>query len=309
MNEYQKTKFRKNIEKRTSFLSLTVLTPNYQKMKEIQIPEFNLNSDKLVEVIDEIPLWSAPFGLKLIDSIPFKREQTVLDIGFGAGFPLIEIAMRLGNSSKIYGIDPWEAAIRRTEKKLEIYGVTNVEIIRGGAEKIPLGDSVVDLITSNNGINNIADQDVVLNECSRVIKPSGRFVQTINLDTTMIEFYSIMEGVLLGFGMIPELGKLKEHIYSKRKPLDESLKNLEKSGFSVNKLDQHQFEYKFMDGTALLQHYFIRLAFLDSWKAIVPELYREDVFQQIEEVMNNQALEQGCIKLRVPFVLIDCSKK
>lgn len=74
---------------------------------------FDLNSYKHVELIDELPFWSAPFGIKLLDSIMLKKNMTALDIGFGLGFPLTEIAMRLGKSSKIYGIDPWHTAIKR----------------------------------------------------------------------------------------------------------------------------------------------------------------------------------------------------
>jgi len=54
----------------------------------------------------------------------------VLDIGFGLGFPMIEIALRLGDSSRVYGIDPWEAAIERTKSKIKICNVNNIEITK-----------------------------------------------------------------------------------------------------------------------------------------------------------------------------------
>ncbi len=85
--------------------------------------DWDYNSDRLIEVFDELPLWAAPFGLKLLEGIRYKKGIQALDIGFGAGFPLTEIAMRLGKDSKIYGIDPWEAAVGRAEKKIDYYGV------------------------------------------------------------------------------------------------------------------------------------------------------------------------------------------
>ena len=66
----------------------------------------NLDLNKLVNVLDELPLWSAPFGLKLLDAIEYKPNISALDIGFGNGFPLTELAMRLGETSTVYGIDP-----------------------------------------------------------------------------------------------------------------------------------------------------------------------------------------------------------
>jgi arsenite methyltransferase len=99
---------------------------------------YDLNDKETVSVIDELPLWSAPFGLKLLEKIKYKKNITALDIGSGLGFPLLEAAMRLGNTCKLYGIDPWEAAVERTKTKIRVYGITNVEIITGIAEKTSL---------------------------------------------------------------------------------------------------------------------------------------------------------------------------
>jgi len=132
--------------------------------------DFDFDSDLLLELFDELPIWAAPFGLKLLNSIKYRKNISALDIGFGAGFPLTEIAMRFGETCKIYGIDPWEAAIRRTKKKIQFYEIKNVEIINGVAENIPLPDKSVELITSNNGLNNVENIEKALSECSRITK-------------------------------------------------------------------------------------------------------------------------------------------
>ena len=140
----------------------------------------NFDLGKYVEVADETPLWSATFGLKLLENIDYKSGITAIDIGFGTGFPLTEIALRLGSSSTVYGIDPWKEAIERAYKKIEYFGLTNVRIFEGVAEAILLDDDSVELITSNNGINNVSDIDKVISECARIIKPCGQFIQTMN---------------------------------------------------------------------------------------------------------------------------------
>ena len=91
----------------------------------------------------------------MLDTVRYKRKIRALDIGFGLGFPLIELAMRLGSSSRIYGIDPWHAGMERARWKKEIMNVQNVELIRGLAEDMPFEDSFFDLLVSNNGINNV----------------------------------------------------------------------------------------------------------------------------------------------------------
>ena len=59
-----------------------------------------------VETFDEVPLWSASFGLLLLKHLELKPNLTVIDIGSGAGFPLMELAGRLGKSCTLYGLDP-----------------------------------------------------------------------------------------------------------------------------------------------------------------------------------------------------------
>lgn len=278
-------------------------------MTEYPNSNFDINSDKSVELFDELPLWSAPFGLRLLDKIKLRKNITALDIGPGTGFPLTEIAMRLGNSCRVIGIDPWKAAIKRINKKIRFYGINNIEIIEGFAENIPLDNNAVDIIVSNNGLNNVNDLDQALYECSRIVKSGGQFVQTVNLDSTMTEFYEIFEMLLSELNMIDELQKMKLHIYNKRKPLNELLKKIEKNKFLIKEIIKDKFEYKFIDGTAMLNHYFIRLAFLNEWEKVIPADSRSRIFNEIELKMNKKAEAEGLFKLTVPFVVIDAEKK
>ncbi len=264
---------------------------------------------ELVQVFDEIPLWSAPFGLKLLEHIEYKQAITVLDIGFGTGFPLIELAMRLGDQSKVFGIDPWTAAIERTKRKIAFYGISNITIIESGAESIPLADNSVDLIVSNNGLNNVQDLEKVLSECSRISKDNCQFVMTMNLDKTMFEFYDQLEIVLMEKNMNKEIQFMRQHIYEKRRPLEEMISLLQRFGFRVKNVDHDMFKYHFADGTAMFNHYFIRMAFMDSWVKLLPAEYVDELFEVVETRLNEIALRAGGIKLSVPFVVINALKK
>lgn len=269
---------------------------------------YDLNDKETVSVIDELPFWSAPFGLKLLDKINYRKNITVLDIGCGLGFPLLEVAMRLGNSCKVYGIDPWAAAVERINTKIKIYGTTSVETIIGVAEKIPLPDKSIDLIFSNNGLNNVENLETVLKECSRISKPGSQLIFTYNTDKTMIEFYSVFEQVLLDKNMTAEIKLMKEHIYKKRRPVEEFVHLMKQNGFIVNEIFNHQFDYKFADASAMLNHFLIKLAFKESWSELLPEARKEEVFIEIESHLNVLASQNGFLRLIIPFVLIDCTK-
>ncbi len=271
-----------------------------------------LNSDfdfaGLVDVYDEVPLWSAPFGLKLLEYIDYKPAITALDIGFGTGFPLTEIAIRLGESSTVYGIDPREDLIKRVNKKIRYYGINNVRLIKGIAESVPLDNDSVDLIVSNNGINNVSDMDKVISECSRISRTGGQFIQTMNLDKSMFEFYTVMEGVLADLNLKSEIELMRQHIYQKRRPLDEIISMIQKHGFIIKDLEHDQFNYKFTDGTAMFNHYFIRLAFVDAWIKILPKEKAETIFDKIESLLNEKSRILGGIKLSIPYVMINAVK-
>ncbi len=270
--------------------------------------EFNLNEKETASVIDELPLWSAPFGLKLLDAIKFKPNISVLDIGFGLGFPIIEIAQRLGSSSRIYGIDPWKTAIERAQTKINILGIKNIKLIEGVAENIPLPDDSIDLIVSNNGINNVQSLDKVLGECKRITKTSAQFLATMNTEETMSEFYSELENVLTDEGLNENVIALKKHIQEKRRPLDEVKNLFEKNMFRVEKINTDSFKYRYLNATAMFNHSFIRMAFMDSWLDIVPLDKIEFIFGEVENSLNKKANELGEMVLTIPFALINATK-
>jgi arsenite methyltransferase len=276
-------------------------------MKKYLSNDFDRNA--FVNYYDECSIWSAPFGLKLLDYINYRKNIAAIDIGFGTGFPLTEIALRLGEGSTVYGIDPWTEAIARVNEKINYYRITNIKIFEGHAESVPLDDNSLDLIVSNNGINNVADIDRVILECARIIKSGGQFIQTFNLNNSMFEFYDQLKGILSEKNMKKEIELMEQHIYEKRRPLDEMVAMIQNHGFIIKDLEHDQFNYRFSDGTAMLNHYFIRLAFMDSWIKILPENKLEEIFDGIEIRLNEKANILGGIKLSIPFVLINAIKE
>lgn len=270
---------------------------------------YDLNDEETVSAIDELSLWSAPFGMKLLDTIILRKNISVLDIGFGLGFPIIEVALRLGKSSKVYGIDPWKAAAARAKKKIDIFGIQNIQLIEGVAENIPLPDASIDLIISNNGINNVKDLPRVLRECARVARPGAQFVATVNLQETMAEFYKIFESVLKETGLTQVVPKMHQHIHSKRLPVEELDNLFRESHFAVTRTLYDSFKFRYTDGTAMLNHPFIRYAFMDSWIELLPPDKVDGVFSEIERRINAVAKEKGEWDLTIPFVVIDATKR
>jgi len=277
-------------------------------MQDYLYESFDYNSEDFISVCDELSLWSAPFGVKLLDKLPIRKKLNLLDVGPGTGFPLLEIAQRLGRSSTVFGIDPWTMALKRIEQKIQTIGLKNVILVEGSIEKTPFQDDYFAIIVSNNGLNNVEDINIAFSECFRILKPGGKLLFTFNLPDTMKEFYSVFESVLRDENLIEEVALLKEHIFLKRKPPEFFIDLLHKNRFVLNEVVTDSFNYRFADGTSFFNYYFIKFAFLEPWKNIVKQENMESVFTKIEQTLNVNAEEIGELSLTIPFAFIDCEK-
>jgi ubiquinone/menaquinone biosynthesis C-methylase UbiE len=266
----------------------------------------DFDDPRVVAAYDELPLWSAPFGMLLLERVPMRPGMTVLDVGCGTGFPLLELAQRLGPSSTVFGIDPWRPALARAREKMERYGASHVRIVEGDAASLPFGDEHFDLIVSNLGINNFADADTVLRECLRVAKPGARLVTTSNWRGHMDEFYRVFADVLRE--LAPEAGAaLEEHVAHRATP-DALTRRLEEAGWRVDAVTNREFTMRFSGGEALLSHYFIRLGFAPAWREVVPAAPRGAVRARLVAALDELAAREGELALTVPYGCVEAAK-
>jgi arsenite methyltransferase len=122
---------------------------------------------------------------RLLDGIPWRGDEQVLDVGCGHGLMLIGAAKHL-KSGKAVGIDLWQKqdqagnSREATRLNVEVEGVTDrVALCDGDARKLPFGDASFDLILSSWALHNIYDapgRETAIQEIVRVLKPGGRLV-------------------------------------------------------------------------------------------------------------------------------------
>ncbi len=256
---------------------------------------------------DELPLWSAPFGLLLLDNFPIGEYENYLDIGYGTGFPLIEISQRLGNGCHCYGIDQWESASQRAKFKIETARIENITLINGDASKIEFTDNYFDLITCNLGINNFENPLHVLQECKRVLKPGGSLCLTSNLTGTFSVFYQIYHETLNELGFEKYDLKLNTHI--NHRGTEKSTHDLiEKAGLKIYHQKMSEYKMRFLNGTAFLNYSFIIIAFIDSWRNMFDEKDKTIFFDRFEAKLNEYAKQKGELCLTIPMIYIECGK-
>jgi ubiquinone/menaquinone biosynthesis C-methylase UbiE len=272
----------------------------YLEKVDLSHPEFG-------DFYDELPLWSAPFGLLLLERVPMKPGLTILDVGAGTGFLTVELAQRCGADSTVIAVDPWEPVMTRLRRKLGYLGIKNVRLIEKDAAELDLPDASVDLVVSNLGINNFERADAVLRECFRVTKPGGTVALTTNLVGHMQEFYDVYRATLVELGLADRLAALNAHI-NHRRTLESFADQLGRAGFQSLTVSTDSFKMRFADGFSLLRHYFIRFGFLPAWALIVPPEAVERTFAQLALRLNAIAAACGDLALTIPMAYFEARK-
>ena len=105
---------------------------------------------------------------------PKARYPVVLDIGCGQGTSMLELPKRFG-AEKMIGVDVHEPSIETAKKRAKDCAVP-VELHCAGASTLPVADASVDLVFCHQTLHHIIDQEGMLAESFRVLKPGGVFL-------------------------------------------------------------------------------------------------------------------------------------
>jgi len=268
----------------------------------------DLDDPRVAEAYEDLPLWSAPFGLALLEAVRLAPGLRALDVGCGAGFPLLELAERLAPTGRAVGVDPWRHALARAARKAALRGASNAWAIAGVAEALPFGDGTFDLVVSNNGLNNVADPRGALGECARVLRRGGQLVCTFHLPETMIELYGALADALRALGIPDAVDRMRAHIASKRRPVEAWTDLLAAAGLRVERLERGQLTLRYADAAALFGQWFLRVAFIPSWLEVVEASRRDEVFAEVRARLDARAGGRG-VALTVPFACVDCTRR
>ncbi len=113
-------------------------------------------------------------GLAKLAAQPNER---ILEVGFGTGHCLVELARSVAAGGKVYGLDLSEEMLSHTRQLLESEGLAErVELTCGDAGTLPYDDNSLDGIFTSFTFELFDTPEIpsVLTEWKRVLKPGGR---------------------------------------------------------------------------------------------------------------------------------------
>lgn len=266
--------------------------------------KIDIDRPGLASVLDEVSLWSARFGVFLLEHVPLAPGLRVLDVGCGTGFPLFELAHSLGDSCRLTGIDTWPGGLARAAFKLETYERANVSLARADGACLPFRPAEFDLIVCNVGINNFAEPRAVLVECARVARPEAVIAISTNVKGHMRELYQVYRATLSDLGLadrLPELAENEDHRLTK-----ETISlMLSDAGFAVARGIEREFQMRFTDGSTFLRHWLVVVGFLPGWRGAVEPTDEERVFSTIERKLNDVARREGELRMTIPMLYLE----
>jgi len=122
----------------------------------------------------------------ILGLVTWRGDETVLDVGTGAGMLMIGAAKRLTRGGRAVGIDVWSAkdlsdnSAQSTYRNIAIEGVAHrTEVRTDDATRLSFPDAAFDVALSLLCLHNIepkAEQAVACREIARVLKPGGRVI-------------------------------------------------------------------------------------------------------------------------------------
>ena len=256
-----------------------------------------------VAIYDELPLWSALAGELLLECVTLAGARRVLDLGCGTGFPLLELAERLGHRAFVTGLDPWAEALARAREKIERWSPGNAVLARGSGAAMPFRAGAFELVVSNLGVNNFDDAAGALRECHRVLRPGGILGLSSNLSGHMRELYAAFERVLSAAGDRDGLERLRRHV-EHRATIASLRERLEASDFRVTAVREREAVLRFASAEALFAHHFIRLGFRPAWEEIAAPKSLGALGAELDRV----AAVEGELRLTIPLAYLEAAR-
>ena len=160
-------------------------TPNPDQPAPLEIAPVERSHDAARQAYDRMArvydLMAAPFEgphtRRMVELLKITPAEAVLDVGFGTGDVLCELAERVGPDGRVAGVDISPAMRDVAMEKLRRLDLGDgVDLQVADACSLPFDDDSFDVacISFTLELFSVDEMQQVLGECRRVLQPTGR---------------------------------------------------------------------------------------------------------------------------------------
>jgi ubiquinone/menaquinone biosynthesis C-methylase UbiE len=115
---------------------------------------------------------------RFVDMLKAFRWKACADLGCGTGYFAIPIALEWTGSRVVFAIDRATPMLEVLDRRVAERGLTNLKVIQGVSDRIPLPDGAVELAVMGNLYHELRGRLNYLKEVARILKPGGVVVIT-----------------------------------------------------------------------------------------------------------------------------------
>jgi ubiquinone/menaquinone biosynthesis C-methylase UbiE len=127
-------------------------------------------------VYDElmVPRMFSPWARLLVKRLRIAYGESVLDVACGPGSVARVVAERVGPGGKVIGCDLSPAMLAAAAGKPAVPDGAAIEYLEARAERLPVPDRAVDVVTCQQGLQFFPERPAALAEMRRVLRAGGR---------------------------------------------------------------------------------------------------------------------------------------
>jgi len=114
--------------------------------------------------------------LQPLSQYRIKPNDSILDIGCGAGADCFLAAYRGGSQTRIFGVDIVKDLITRANSLKKKFNISNVEFKSATTPPLPYEENCFNLVMMNYSFHIIEDKAQILSEIDRVLVPGGKVI-------------------------------------------------------------------------------------------------------------------------------------
>lgn len=149
----------------------------------------------------------------IVDGLGAQEGMDILDLGCGTGILFDMLRRKAGQSGSVTGVD---FSLEMAQKAHRNFPFANVNVVDADAIMLPFADSTFDMAVAFSAFPHFSDQQRVVDETHRVLKPMTKF-HIIHLISSkeLSELHHKIGGVV-EHDEIPPATKLREMLNSSK---------------------------------------------------------------------------------------------
>jgi ubiquinone/menaquinone biosynthesis C-methylase UbiE len=111
---------------------------------------------------------------ELLQMLPIKKTDNILDLGAGTGYLAIPVAKMI--DGLVYALDMDPKMLEVINSKAQDKNVTNIQLINGSIDNIPLCDDSIEIVLASLVLHEVKPLSKTLQQIKRVLKEGGYFL-------------------------------------------------------------------------------------------------------------------------------------